>query len=61
MSATKGTRQPLANNSFLMTAKLFASLILGAVIRTYSQPASTMRMVCATVAMVSMVSVVVID
>ena len=39
----------------------FASLTVGAVMRTISQPASTRRIVCARVASTSWVRVVVID
>src|SRR5690606_9730412 len=60
ISATNGTVYPLARNSFLILARFSASLILGAVMRTYSQPASTIRMVCSTEPNVSMVSTVVI-
>ena len=44
-----------------MFSRFFASFTLGAVIRTNSQPASIIRILCATVAAVSIVSVVVID
>jgi hypothetical protein len=43
----------------LISARFSASFLLGAVMRTSSQPASIMRMLWATVAAVSIVSVVV--
>ena len=59
MSATKGALKPAARICFLISARFSASFLLGAVMRTSSQPASIMRMLCATVAAVSIVSVVV--
>ena len=59
MSATNGVLKPEARSSFLMTARFSASFFEGAVMRTSSQPASIMRMLWATVAAVSIVSVVV--
>ena len=59
MSATSGVSKPAARNSCLIAARFSASFLLGAVMRTSSQPASIMRMLWATVAAVSSVSVVV--
>src|SRR5665213_724721 len=56
-----GVLYPRARNSFFMFSKFCASFKLGAVMRTYSQPASIMRMDCSTVAIVSNVFVVVMD
>ncbi len=61
ISAINGTLYPRTFNSFFISSRFFASLILGAVILTYSQPASTILIVCSTVAIVFIVSVVVID
>ena len=59
MSATSGVEKPAARSCFLIAARFSASFFEGAVMRTSSQPASIMRMLCATVAAVSIVSVVV--
>src|ERR1051325_7583730 len=60
MSATNGVLYPLLRNSFFILRRFSASFLLGAVMRTSSAPASIQRMDCSTVAMVSIVSVVVI-
>src|SRR5690606_1853274 len=46
---------------FLISARFCASLIEGAVIRTYSHPASIILMLCSTEPAVSIVSTVVMD
>ncbi len=61
VQAIKGTVYPRRRSSFRMFSRFWASFTLGAVIRTYSQPASTMRIVCSTEPSVSIVSTVVID
>jgi hypothetical protein len=61
MSATRGTRMPFWRRARRMAPRLRASSTVGAVMRTISQPARTRRSVWATVASVSMVSVVVMD
>src|ERR1035437_3221044 len=56
-----GTLYPLFLSSFLILRRFSASNLPGAVILTYSHPASTIRIDCSTVAIVFIVSVVVID
>ena len=48
-------------SELLISARFWASFILGAVILIYSQPDSIMRIDCSTVALVSIVFVVVMD
>ena len=61
MSATKGVSCPAARNPSEMAPNASASRLLGAVMRTNSHPASIIRMLWATVAGTSSVSVVVMD
>ena len=61
MSATSGVVCPADLNASAMSPKRSASFLLGAVMRTNSQPASIIRMLWATVPGTSMVSVVVMD
>src|SRR4051812_24602967 len=59
ISATNGVLYPCAHKLFFIADRFSASFLLGAVILTSSAPASIQRMHWATVAAVSMVSVVV--
>ena len=62
MSATSGTwPKPAAENCSRMSLRHWAAGTLGAVIRTISQPTSASAMLCLTVALMSCVSLVVID
>ena len=61
MSATRGTSRPMARSRRLISPIALASEVVGAVMRTISQPASTRRMVWASVDSTSWVRVVVMD
>jgi len=61
MSATSGTSQPVSKSAARILSKLRASLTVGAVMRTISQPALTRPRVSRTHAAVSIVSLVSID
>jgi hypothetical protein len=61
MSATSGTVIFIAFMACRMLTRLSASAFVGTVTRTISQPASTRRAICETVAVVSVVAGVVID
>ena len=61
MSATRGTSHLAARTFLTISPSAAAALLLGAVMRTISQPASAKASVCATVASTFCVFVVVID
>ncbi|OGX40673.1 MAG: hypothetical protein A3C53_00155 [Omnitrophica WOR_2 bacterium RIFCSPHIGHO2_02_FULL_68_15] len=61
MSATSGTGHPLARRVCRIACRALASVVVGAVIRTISQPAPTRASDCRTVASTSRVVVVVMD
>ena len=61
ISATSGAEYPFSFSEARMFLRFKASFLLGAVKRTISQPASIIRMDCATDFSVSMVFVVVMD
>jgi len=61
MSATSGMLMPRRESSSLISARFSASRCEGAVTRAISQPARARRSICAAVANVSIVSVLVID
>ena len=61
MSATMGMSLPRAARPCLMNSRLRASLTVGAVMRTISQPTAAKSSVCWMLASVSIVSQVIID